>query len=129
VAYRKHHNIRDLPGTAVTVQMMCPSEISGVLFTAHPVDPDRKEMILEWWYGLGEAIVSGQVTPHRFVLDRHSGNIIERDMRDQGTGEKGDSPLKTGDLTPFPADALTDPQVRELAALGRRIEEYFGHPC
>jgi pyruvate,water dikinase len=112
IAYREHHNIRDLPGTAVNVQMMCPSEVSGVLFTAHPVDPDRKQMVLEWWYGLGEAVVLGKVMPHRLVLDRSSGSIVEREMRD----ECNDA-------------ALTEPQVRELAALGRRVEEYFGHPC
>src|SRR5437763_7322770 len=39
VAYRRHHRVEGLLGTAVTVQMMCPAEVSGVLFTAHPVNP------------------------------------------------------------------------------------------
>src|ERR1017187_7242871 len=69
--YRKHHKIDGLLGTAVTVQMMCPSEVSGVMFTANPVN-QAPEIIIESAFGLGEAIVLGKVTPDRFVLDKRS---------------------------------------------------------
>ena len=72
VAYRKYHHFQGLLGTAVTVQVMCPSEVSGVMFTANPVNPALEQIIIESSYGLGEAIVLGKVTPDRFVLDKGS---------------------------------------------------------
>ncbi len=112
VAYRKHHHIEGFLGTAVNIQMMCPSEVSGVLFTAHPVDPALDQMVLESWYGLGESVVLGKVTPDRFVIDRTNGAIVERQIQEQRSQA-----------------SLTDAQVQELVALGRRVETYFGHPC
>jgi pyruvate,water dikinase len=112
VSYRQHHNIVGLLGTAVNVQMMCPSEVSGVLFTAHPVDPARKQMVLESWYGLGESVVLGKVTPDRFAVDSESLRIVEQQVQDGRTEA-----------------SLNDGQVRELVQLGQRVEQYFGHPC
>ena len=60
-AYRRHHDVRGVVGTAVTVQAMFPSKRSGVLFTADPNCLDAGEMVLEASWGLGEAVVSGAV--------------------------------------------------------------------
>ena len=108
--YRKHHKVEGLLGTAVTVQAMCPSEISGVLFTANPIDPRLEQIVVESTIGLGEALVLGKVTPDRFVLDKASLHIVERNLAGS-------------------AATLADEQVRELARLGLRVEAYFGHPC
>src|SRR5262249_9257207 len=70
VTYRGHHQIEGLLGTSVTVQMMCPAEVSGVMFTANPVNPASEQILIESSYGLGEAVVLGKVTPDRFVLDK-----------------------------------------------------------
>ena len=78
--YRKHHKVEGLLGTAVTVQAMCPSEISGVLFTANPIDPRLEQIVVESTIGLGEALVLGKVTPDRFVLDKASLHIVERNL-------------------------------------------------
>jgi pyruvate,water dikinase len=113
ITYRKHHNVDGLLGTAVTVQMMCPAEVAGVLFTANPVN-QAAEIIIESAFGLGEAIVLGKVTPDRFVLDKDSLAVKERVI----------SP-KDGR-----ADAsLNDVQLRGLAQLGQRVEAYFLTPC
>ncbi|MCX8038202.1 MAG: hypothetical protein N3D11_14335, partial [Candidatus Sumerlaeia bacterium] len=108
VAYRKHHDLRGLHGTAVTVQAMFPSQVSGVVFTANPAHPQAGEMIIEAAPGLGEAVVSGKVSPDRFVVDAQSFAIKETH-----TGEKA---------------CLAPQQVAELAALARRVETLFGHP-
>ena len=55
---------------AVVVQKMVQSETSGICFTANPVTGDRNEMIIEAGPGLGEAIVSGKITPKTFVIHK-----------------------------------------------------------
>jgi pyruvate,water dikinase len=129
VLYRKHHNIQDLLGTAVNVQMMCPSEVSGVMFTANPVNPALEQIIIESSFGLGEAIVLGKVTPDRFVLDKKSLKITERTINvkhhvvatlaQDGQGQTGAKDVAS----------LRDEQIDELAKLGLRVEAYFKVPC
>ncbi len=129
VTYRRHHHIEGLLGTAVNVQMMCPSEVSGVLFTANPVNPALGQVIIESSFGLGEAVVLGKVTPDRFVLDQGRLEIVERAIahkhRVVAAVAEGGSGL------PHARDAasLTDAQVQDLARLGLRVEHYFRHPC
>lgn len=55
---------------AVVVQKMIQSEVSGIAFSVHPVTQDRNQMIIEAGYGLGEAIVSGQITPDSYVIGK-----------------------------------------------------------
>jgi len=55
---------------AVVVQAMVQSEISGIAFSAHPVTRDKNQMVIEAGWGLGEAIVSGQITPDTYVIDK-----------------------------------------------------------
>lgn len=129
VTYRKHHKIVGLLGTAVNVQMMCPSEISGVMFTGNPVDPKSPQMIIEGSYGLGEAIVLGKVTPDRFVIDKATCAILERhiarkDKRVATLAEDGRRQTGGADDA-----SLTDAQVEELSRLGLRVEQYFQYPC
>ena len=127
-AYRQRHDVRGLAGTAVNVQSMFPSERSGVLFTMNPQSPDAGEMILEASWGLGEAVVSGAVTPDIFVVDRET-LAVRRTI----PGERRDadaSPRTNGHAGPATASelSLNEPQVREIAELGRRIEQHFGVP-
>jgi phosphohistidine swiveling domain-containing protein len=128
IAYRKDHKIDGLLGTAVNVQMMCPSEVSGVLFTGDPVDPRREQMILEASYGLGEAIVLGKVTPDRWIIDKKSVAILERHIARK---DKRVATLAEGEAGHQGVDdaSLTDTQIEELARLGLRVEDYFKHSC
>ncbi len=109
VAYRQHHQIDGLLGTAVSVQMMCPARVSGVMFTVHPVD-SRPQIVIESSHGLGEGVVLGKVTPDRFVLQRQNLHLIERNLSSSSA-------------------SLTDAEVLELAHLGLRVEEHFQMPC
>jgi pyruvate,water dikinase len=129
VAYRKHHRIEGLLGTAVNVQMMCPSEVSGVLFTVNPVNPALGQIIIESSFGLGEAIVLGKVTPDRFVLDKENHAIVERTIAHK---DKVVATVAEGVVSATlqrDAASLSDEHVQELARLGRGVEQYFGHPC
>jgi pyruvate,water dikinase len=112
VLYRQHHAIDGLLGTAATVQAMCPAEVSGVLFSANPVDPSRPEILIEAVPGLGEALVLGRATPDRFVVEKPSLRVVSRVFA-SANGRP----------------SLDDAQVTDLARLGLRVEAHFGHPC
>ncbi len=124
-AYRRRNDIRGMVGTAVNVQAMFPSEISGVLFTQDPNDLPANRMVLESSYGLGEAVVSGDVTPDRFMVPRDDFNAFQSFL-----GDKSHRVAALGStLQRDPkAASLTPEQVAELCAIGLRIETYFGHP-
>ncbi len=77
VAYRSRLGYVEVPEIAVVVQRMVPSEHAGVLFTADPVTGARDRVVIEASPGLGEAVVSGLVTPEHVVVDRH-GRLAER---------------------------------------------------
>jgi pyruvate,water dikinase len=129
VTYRKHHKVDGLLGTAVNVQMMCPAEVSGVMFTANPVNPALEQVLIESSFGLGEAVVLGKVTPDRFVLDKRGLGIIERTISVKEhivatLAADGKGPAAARD-----AASLSDAQVEELARLGLRVEAYFQTPC
>jgi pyruvate,water dikinase len=112
IAYRRHHHIDRLLGTAVTVQIMCPAEVSGVMFTANPVNLNRGQVLIEAAFGLGEALVLGQVTPDRFLMGKENGSLIERTLQN-----------------PNGQASLNEIQLRELVELGKRVENHFQVPC
>ena len=115
---------------AVLIQHMVLSEAAGVLFTADPVSCNRKVVSVEASLGLGEALVSGRVTPDVFKV--RSGELVERTISAKrlaihpvpggGTEEQAVAPERRHQ------PALSDAQVLELARLGRRIEAHFGCP-
>lgn len=128
IAYRKNQGItEDGAAMAVVVQKLVPAEVAGVLFTRDPADPTGTRMNVEASWGLGEAVVSGRVTPDRFTVDRESGRAIERTA-----GVKSVRITPRGE-EPVPAEmqsalCLTDAQLAELADLGRRVEAVYGDP-
>lgn len=124
-AYRKQHDIRNLRGTAVTVQSMFPSEISGIVFTADPNGLNTDEMIVESSYGLGEAVVSGDVTPDRFVLSRQTLETLKT-----VPGNKAHAVRALGDTAERDPHALslTPDRLRELGRLSMQVETHFKAP-
>ncbi len=135
VLFRRRNGIEGLLGTAVTVQAMCPSEISGVLFTANPVNPQLQQLgdqlVIESSYGLGEAVVLGKVTPDRFVLHKQTLEVIERAIAKKqhvvlaaALGDAGGEPRRAANEA-----SLDDDQVTALARLGLQVEAHFRHPC
>src|SRR3989338_3707386 len=68
---------------AVVVQKMVESEVSGIAFSVHPVTQDRNQLIIEAGYGLGEAIVSGQITPDSYVVEKNEEIILDINVVEQ----------------------------------------------
>jgi pyruvate,water dikinase len=126
VAYRRQHDIRGLAGTAVTVQSMFPSQVSGVVFTHDPTNPSANRMIIEASYGLGESIVSGDVTPDRYVVQREDLKSFETVI-----GNKASLVAALGDNGPRRGAheaSLTPEQVEELSKVSLHVEKHFGKP-
>jgi len=119
-------------GLSAIVQKMVRSEVSGVMFT---VDPTGRtdDLIIEAGYGLGEAIVSGTVTPDTYVIDKQNLEIkskkiskqermIVRSEKSMGTTFKEVAPDKKN------AQKLPDSKIKELARLGKIVEQHYGFP-
>ncbi len=118
---------------AVVVQKMVESEISGIAFTVHPVTEDRNQMIIEAGFGLGEAIVSGQITPDSYVIEKEPRRIIEMNVSTQTRALY--RALEGGNLwrdIPEPkasSQVLSEVQILELSDIVLRIEQHYGFPC
>lgn len=115
---------------AVVVQAMIQPQASGVLFTADPLSGLRSLTRIEAVFGLGEALVSGQVTPDAYTVQ--GGQILSRQVAIK-SHVLLTSPLGGTARTPLPPDrqsesTLQDDQLKTLEALGRRIERLYGCP-
>ncbi len=135
VAYRQRHDIRGLAGTAVNVQAMWPSEVSGICFTQDPTSAAANRVVIESAYGLGEAVVSGDVHPDRFLVPRHRPDDVETHLGRKVSlvaafAPPPSPPSKGGAWGGRDPDgaSLTPGQVRELFDLALKIEDHFGHP-
>ncbi len=117
---------------AVVVQRMVDADKSGVMFTRHP-STGAAEMIVESAWGLGEAVVSGTVSPDHYVIDPETATVVEetiadkkqRMVKDSDTGETALEPVPEADRT---ARVITDTEVERLVELGRRVETHYDEP-
>ena len=116
---------------AVVVQRMVDVAVAGVLFTADPVTGRRHQAVVDASPGLGEAVVSGAVNPDRFILDTQTGEIVERRLGDKRLTIRAVPGGGTEQVVapPDPESAsIGDAQLRELTALGERVERHYGVP-
>jgi phosphohistidine swiveling domain-containing protein len=131
IGYRARNNIaHDDVSLAVVVQQMVPSEVSGVLFTANPLTGKRSETVIDATFGLGEALVSGQVEPDHYVVETASGRILSKTLGTKALAVQGQSGGGTIIVNQDAADrqALPDEQITALARLGQQAAAHFGSP-
>lgn len=127
-AYRRANQIDDASvSMAVVVQQLVPAEVAGVLFTRDPTEATGQKLLIEAAPGLGEAVVSGRVTPDRFHVERATGRVVEQHIATKRER------LSASGWSPLPADqqqlpSLSPQQLAELAKLSERIESYYGEP-
>ena len=118
---------------SVGVQKMVNSRAAGVMFTLNPVTGDTRHIVIEGNHGLGEAVVSGSVTPDDFIVDKVSMKIIEKRIskktvqyiRDPQTGKTvhADVPVDKQEQP-----CVNDEEILKLAELAKRIEQHYGKP-
>jgi pyruvate,water dikinase len=130
ISYRHQMGIdQDAVVMAVVVQHMVPSDVSGILFTVNPATGERSEMIINASFGLGEAVVGGQVTPDSYVVYRESLTPTKTMI---GTKEQkivcdGDQGTRLQDVAEGERtqSSLSDEALRDLASRALDIEELF----
>lgn len=119
-------------GLSAVVQKMIQSDRSGILFTVDPVGEDPNNLVVEAGYGLGEAVVSGSITPDRYVVDKNTLQVTAKEINTQTW--KIIHNLKGGDKhVSVPKDdqdkqKITDEEVLQLAKVAIDIEKHYGKP-
>ena len=131
MSYRHEMGIEhDAVAMAVVVQLMVPSDVSGILFTANPATGERSEMIINASFGLGEAVVGGQVTPDTYTVDRQSMQAIDTIIgaKEQKIVSDGDQGTRLEDIAESERgqSSLSDEAIRELVTLALKAEAHFG---
>lgn len=123
---------------AVVIQKMVESEFSGIAFSVHPVTEDHNQLIIEAGFGLGEAIVSGSITPNSYVVEKQPRNILDINVSTQERGlyrsemasaEHGNNEWVNIPEPKASSQVLTEAQILELSEIILKIENHYGFPC
>jgi pyruvate, water dikinase len=141
VAYRRRLGLPEAGvAMAVVVQRMVAPRAAGVMFTRSPVSGDRSVVAIEGTWGLGSALVSGDVTPDSWVISKITSEITGRRVSPKAKVHRylpnGSAASPAGArviVADTPADlreapCLSDDEIRALAALARRVEAHYGAP-
>jgi hypothetical protein len=129
--YKAAHGMDpDCLSMALIVQLQIDSEVAGVGFSINPLTNDFDESAIDANWGLGESVVSGMVTPDRYVLDKSNGAVIERQLGAKqtsvtlsaATGTTSGSHLRRTEY------CLNDGQLLELNSVICQLETLYGHP-
>lgn len=132
IDYRTRQQLAPLSAQlAVVVQQMVFASAAGVAFTANPLSGDANHMVIDAAYGLGEAIVSGLVTPDHVLVDKRNGRILSYAVSEKtamvvatenGTREQSVPWWRRG------TRVLSGRQIGDLCRLGQSIEKIYGQP-
>ncbi|HXD10434.1 MAG TPA: PEP/pyruvate-binding domain-containing protein, partial [Anaerolineales bacterium] len=136
IGYRmRNHISHNEAALAVVVQEMVQSDVSGVLFTANPLTGALNESVIDATFGLGEALVSGQVEPDHFVVsplpEGEGLGVREKTLgakKISTRGKAGGGVESIADESAEARQTLTDDQIRQLAQTGAQIQKEYGAP-
>lgn len=134
ITYRRRLGLpEDQIAMAVVVQQMVDAVSAGVMFTRSPTTGDKSVIVIEGSWGLGSSIVSGEVTPDRFLVNKVTGEIVKRDVSDKSVEHVAD-PSGSGvreeavDEDRRRAPCLSDESIAELWRLARTVERHYAAP-
>jgi pyruvate,water dikinase len=118
---------------SVGIQKMANSFSAGVMFTIHPTNGDRSVIVIDSNYGFGESVVSGEVTPDHFVVNKVALDIMERTISTKEICYTVDLKAQKSVSTDIPFErqkvqSIIDDEVTELAWMGKKIEKHYGRP-
>jgi pyruvate, water dikinase len=134
IAYRARHRVGDdRLAISVGVQKMAKAYTAGVMFTLHPANGDRSVIVIDSNFGFGESVVSGEVTPDHFVVNKVTLDIIDRTISQKEICYTVDPRTQTSRATEVPLErqrvqSLIDDEITQLAWMGKRIEQHYGRP-
>jgi pyruvate,water dikinase len=133
IFYRIENAMQDADvHVAVVIQKMVHSDAAGVCFTVHPVTQDRNQMIIEACVGLGEALVSGQITPDSFIVAKDTLTLTDKYISMQTKkivrGAAGSTQTLALGTMEGKLQKVSDKIILEVATFAKRIEEHYGFP-
>lgn len=119
-------------GLSVPVQNQIDSEMAGILFTVDPVSENADQLVIEAGYGLGETVVLGAITPDRYVIDKKSLKIVNKEINEQKwqivSNQKGGDKHTSVPKNKRKLQKISDSEILELAKIGLKIEKHYGKP-
>ncbi|OGA20059.1 MAG: phenylphosphate synthase subunit beta [Betaproteobacteria bacterium RIFCSPLOWO2_02_FULL_67_19] len=134
IAYRANRGFGEAQlAISVGVQKMANSFTAGVMFTLHPGNGDRSVIVIDSNFGFGESVVSGEVTPDHFVVNKITLDIIDRKISQKELCYTVDPVTQTSRAMEVPFErqrvqSLIDDEITELAWMGKQIEKHYGCP-
>jgi pyruvate,water dikinase len=132
IYYREQQGFEhDKVDIAVVIQRMVDAEKSGVMFTSHP-STGEDDLIIEAAWGLGEAVVAGEVSPDNYVFDRASGDLDSVTVAEKNTmyvkSETGETVSREVPEDKRTAQVLDESEIGRLVELGEMVEDHYGEP-
>ncbi|TAK46612.1 MAG: phenylphosphate synthase subunit beta [Xanthobacteraceae bacterium] len=134
ISYRANRGYSDEQmAISVGVQKMANSYAAGVMFTIHPINGDRSVIVIDSNFGFGESVVSGEVTPDHFAVNKVTLDIIDRTISQKEICYTVDLKNQVSYAMEVPIErrniqSLTDDEITELAWMGKQIEKHYGRP-
>ena len=130
ISYRHEMGIeQDAVAMAVVVQLMVPSDVSGILFTANPLTGERSEIIINASFGLGEAVVGGHVTPDTYIVDRETLTAKETTIgaKEQKIVSDGDQGTRLEDISDRERgqSSLSEDGLKQLTTVALEVEKQY----
>ena len=117
---------------SVGVQKMVDPIAAGVAFTLNPTNGDRSQVAIDASWGLGEGVVSGEVTPDNFLVDKVLREVVKRDVSDKALEYRlnDDGVVEKLEVPPDrrSTPSVTDEDLIAIAVLARRAEKHYGAP-
>lgn len=137
IYYREKQNFDHFQvSLSVVIQKMINSEKSGVMFTANPITNDVNQLMINASWGLGEAVVSGAVSPDEYILDKYNKKVVEKHISEKvvmivkNEEDIGTVEVKVSDFLGYDfinKQCLTEEEIDELAEYGIKIENIYGN--
>jgi pyruvate,water dikinase len=133
IYYRNEQGFdHDAVDIAVVVQAMVDADKSGVMFTSHP-STGAPDTVIEAAWGLGEAVVAGEVTPDNYVVDAGTGDLREVAVMDKKTmcvrdEDTGETVMREVPEARREEQVLSEAEIDDLVAVGDRVEDHYGDP-
>jgi len=120
-------------GISVGIQKMANSFAAGVMFTLNPSNGDRSSIVVDSNFGFGESVVSGEVTPDQFLINKISLEVLNRTISSKEMCYTVDPKSQTSKKSKVPKErrnvqSVTDAELVELAQMGKLIEKHYGCP-
>jgi len=132
ITYREKHGFdRDEVLISVGIQKMVEARTSGVMFTLNPSNGDQSKVRIESNWGLGEAVVSGAVTPDSFLVDKPVYKIVDRNVQEKDVMTvPTDAGTEEVDIDDDKRDvpSITADEIVKLTDLAKAIEQYYDEP-